>query len=205
MPTLRLILWPSVITLLISVARFFAETNELVTSRSGGAGAALGITWLTFVFGAWFGLQLGRKGLGPKRSPALPFVTLMVIAGGVAWQFGPMRDADTSDATFEKLRSAVLVLVAIACAMATVCAIVWPRLAWTMLCYAIPARATVVVLTWLAKVYECDTHYTKFGPPGIERDLPTTMVSASLAQFGFWVPFSVVAGVTAGAWFGKRR
>ncbi|MCB9877724.1 MAG: hypothetical protein H6835_09005 [Planctomycetes bacterium] len=205
MPTLRLILWPSLITLLISVARFFAETNELVTARSGGALAPLGITWLTFVFGAWFGRQLGRKGQGPKRSPALPFLTLLVIVGGIAWQFGPLRDADTSDATFEQLRRAVLVLVAIACAMATVCAIVWPRLAWTMLCYAILARATVVALTWLAKVFECDTHYTKFGPTGIERDLPETMLSASLAQFGFWVPFTVVAGVTAGALFGKRR
>lgn len=205
MSTLRLILWPSVITLLVSVARFFAETNELVNRQSGGDLTPLGITWMPFVFGAWFAMSLGRKGLGPKRSPALPLVTLLVIVGGGVWQFAPLRNADTSDATFEQLRHAVIVLVAIACSMATVCAIVWPRLAWTMLCYAIPARVTVVGLTWLAKVYECDTHYTKFGPMGIERDLPTTMTSASLAQFGFWVPFSIVAGVATGAWFGKRR
>ena len=59
--------------------------------------------------------------------------------------------------------------------------------------------ATVVVITYSAKVQDWDTHYTKFGPAGIERDLGETMFAASVAQMGFWVAFSVIGGVLAGA------
>ena len=66
--------------------------------------------------------------------------------------------------------------------------VVWHRLAWTLLLYAIPARVTVVAFTWLAKQNGWDTHYTKFGPAGIERPMGETIAAASLAQLGFWIP-----------------
>ena len=55
-----------------------------------------------------------------------------------------------------------------------------------------------MLLTWLAKHEGWDTHYTKFGPAGIERDLPGTLVSASIAQFGFWIPLTILGGTLAG-------
>lgn len=205
--TFRLIRWPTLLTLAVSVARLIAERLGGVTTRSGGAGAWLGITWLTFVFGAWFGFRLARAGATPRRAPVWPWATLalLALAGTVAWQFRPLLDADRSDATFARLRQAVLVVVAVAVPLAVGMFALWPRLACTMLCYALLARATIVALTVLAKLQGWDTHYTKFGPPGIERDLPETIVAAALAQGGFWVPFTVIGGTFAGSWFARRR
>ncbi|HEB53038.1 MAG TPA: hypothetical protein ENI87_07285 [bacterium] len=84
-------------------------------------------------------------------------------------------------------------------------AVLWPRLAWTLLLYAAPSRALVVGITWLAKQQGWDTHYTKFGPTGIERDMAETLLSATLAQSGFWTPFTIVCGCVIGAWFGAKR
>ena len=205
--TLRLILWPSLITLVISVARFVAEVNGSVTTQSGGAGALLGITWCVFVFGAWFGWRLAKGGDGPRVRLAFVWalLALAAIAATIAYGFRPLLQADRSDATFAALRQAVLTIVAVAIVCAAATSLVWPRLAWTMLLYAIPARLTVVALTWLAKNQGWDTHYQKFGPPGIERDMADTLISASVAQLGGWVPFTIVGGVLAGSLFGRAR
>lgn len=205
--TFRLVLWPTMLTLAVSIARLVAERQGVVTTRSGGAGAWLGITWLTFVFGAWFGFRLARAGALPRRVPIWPWSTiaLLLLIGAGMWQFRPLLEADQSDTTFAQLRQAVLILVGIATILAIAMFVLWPRLAWTLLCYAVPARATVVALTALAKAQGWDTHYTKFGPPGIERDLPETIAGAALAQGGFWVPFTVIGGTFAGAWFAGRR
>ena len=205
--TLRLILWPMLLTAAVSVARLLTERFGVVTTRSGGAFAWLGITWLGFVFGAWFAIRLRRAGSSPRvRAPwAWTTLALLAIAAVAAWQFRPLFDADRSEATFARVRSAVLVIVAVTVPVSLTMFALWPRLAWTLLCYAIPARLTVLALTVLAKVLEWDTHYTKFGPPGIERDLPGTIVAATIAQSGFWVPFTIVSGTFAGMWFATRR
>ena len=71
--------------------------------------------------------------------------------------------------------------------------------------HALPTRLVVFLITWFAKVQGYDTHYVKFGPPGIERDLPETLLATALAQGGFWVPFTVVCGVAIGVWFARGR
>ncbi|MFN3243517.1 MAG: hypothetical protein ACE37K_18580 [Planctomycetota bacterium] len=207
MSTLRLILWPSLITALVSTARLVAEINEWVPPRSGGALHPLGISWLAIVFGAWFGMQLRREGSTPRIWPAWPWslIGFAAIVASVGWQFGPLLEADQSEETFAKLRVAVLTLAGIASTLMVGMFVLWPRLALTMLCYAIPARALVVVFTLLAKQMEWDTHYTRFGPTGIERDLPSTMLSTAIAQGGFWVPWTVTAGFLLGAMFGRKR
>lgn len=207
MSTLRLILWPSLITALVSTARLVAEVNGWVPPKSGGALHPLGISWLAVVFGGWFGLRLRRAGSAPRIQPAWPWslIGFAAIVASVGWQFGPLLDAQPSEETFAKLRSAVLTLAAITSTLMAGMFVLWPRLAWTMLCYALPARALVVAFTWLAKQMDWTTHYTKFGPPGIERDMPSTMLSAAIAQGGFWVPWTVVAGFLLGATFGRKR
>lgn len=129
----------------------------------------------------------------------------MLIVAAIAWQFGPLIEADQSDETFQNVRSAVLVLAATATTMALVNFAIWPRLFVLMLCYAVPTRAIVIGITWLAKHSGWNTHYTKFGPPGIELDMANTMVSAAIAQCTFWIPWTIVAGFAAGSFFGKRR
>ena len=206
MDTFRLIFWPSLLTALISTARLVAEVNEWVLPSSGGALHPLGITWLAIVFGGYFAFKLARAGSTSSMRPAWPWalVAMLAIIGSIAWHIGPLRDAPASEASFELLRGAVLMLAAIATTLAVAMFAVWPRLAWTMLCYAVPARLLVVAFTWLAKHYQWNTHYTKFGPMGLERSMDETMLGAVMAQGGFWVPFTVVAGCMVGSFFAKR-
>ena len=205
--TLRLVLGPLLLTTLVCVARLVGEVQGWISPRSGGALHPLGISWLTFVFGAWFATRLRNVGSAPHlaRPRTVATLTLLGLAAAVAWQFGPFAEQPADDATFVRLRSAVLLLVALASAAAAVAFAVWPRLAWTMLCYALPTRLVVFLITWFAKVQGYDTHYVKFGPPGIERDLPDTLLATALAQGGFWVPFTVVCGVAIGVWFARGR
>ena len=206
MKTLRLILLPTLVTLAVSAMRLTGEVQGWVHSQSGGALHLLGISWLPFAFGPLFAVLLVRDGSRPRLRAAWPWglIALGLLAAAVMWRFGPLLSATDSDETWAMLRSSVVVLVAIAVALAASKALVWPRLAWTLLCYAIPARVAVVAITWLAKHMEWETHYTKFGPPGMERDMGTTLVSASIAQLGFWTPYTIIAGFVFGAMIGRR-
>lgn len=206
-PLRRLLLWPSLLTAAISGFRLLAEVNGWLTSVSGGRLVPVGITWCIFVFGGWFGWRLAAADSGPRVRHAFVWALLAFLAAAAtaALGFRPLVGADQSEATFTAVRAVVLTAAAVTTVGAIGMFVVWPRLAWLMLLYAVPARALVVALTWLAKTQGWDTHYTKFGPTGIERDLATTMVSASLAQFGFWVPLTIVGGTLAGSLFARRR
>lgn len=204
---LRLILWPTIVTLLVNVARLVVEQQKAGTTQSGGAGYWLGITWLVFLFGGWFGWQLRRQGSAPTLRPAWAWslVALLVIAGTVVWQFSSIDRTDSRPEALPPVRTAVLTIIAVAVPLALLQFAVWRRLAVAMLLYGVIARATVVGLTWLAKYQGWDTHYTKFGPGGIQVDMEATMVSATIAQFGFWVAFTIVGGVLAGSIVGGRK
>ena len=200
--TLRLLLWPSLLTLAISLVRVASEVQGWLSTASGGRGLPLGITWCIFVFGGWFGHRLARAGAGPRVTRAWLWASLATVAavGTVAYGFRPPLGADRDEATFALVREAVVRAVVVAALAGSAMFVVWPRLAGTLLLYGLGARLTVLAITWLAKHQGWDTHYTKFGPPGIEREaMADTMWSAAIAQLGFWVPFTVVGGTLAGA------
>ncbi|MGE3172055.1 MAG: hypothetical protein AB7O97_05465 [Planctomycetota bacterium] len=201
--SLRMILWPSVLTLLVGIARLVAELQGWTTRQTGGALAPLGIVWLGFAFGGWFAWRLGRLGHGaPTRRRWIPaLIALLVIVAVVGSQFAGVDRQDRSEAAFAALRHTVLLLCGVAIAAALLAAWAWPRLAWVMLLYAIPARLTVVAMTVLARQQGWDTHHVKFGPAGIEVPMADTAISATVAQLGFWVPFTVVSGVLVGTAF----
>jgi hypothetical protein len=204
---LRLLLWPTVLTLLVNVARLVVQLQGWTTTQSGGGGAWLGITWLGILCGAWFGWRLARAGSTARLQPAWPWplLSFLAIVGAVLWGFSGIDRGDSSEAAFPALRSAVLTGVAVAVAGALVQFFVWSRLALVLLLYALFARFTVVFLTWLAKDRGWDTHYTKFGPGGIQRDMAGTIESAVTAQIGFWVPFTIVSGMFAGCIVAGRQ
>jgi hypothetical protein len=195
-----LVWWPTLLSVAVSALRLYLEVQGEVPPASGGAFNPIGITWLVFLFGAWFGWRLGRAGSRPMLRPGWVWSLLafLALAGVVAWQISPLDRTDRSDVAYQLLREAVQGIVVVAIPIAGATFAVWPRLAATLLAYAIPARLTVVALTWLAKHNGWDTHYTKFGPAGIERRVEETAYAASVAQLGFWVPFTVIAGSLAG-------
>ncbi len=201
------LLWPALLTFAVSVARLFAEVQGLMNQQSGGAFALLGITWLVFVFGAWFALQMRRSDSAPARQPAWLWglVPLLAVGGTAVWRFAQVDRSDQSDAAFTSLREHVLIITGVAVVAAVVAFAIWPRLALTLLGYGVAARLGVLALTALAKQMDWQTHYTKFGPAGIERDFATTMTSAALAQLVFWVSFTVVAGTFTGCVVAGRR
>ena len=88
-PIVRLILVPSVITLLITLLRITGELRHwsptFFNSSPGGGGALVGITWLVLVFGVYFALKLASDGNGPAsvgRSIGMAVLGLVVMAFG---------------------------------------------------------------------------------------------------------------------------
>jgi len=206
--TFRLILWPSVITLAITAVRLLGEVEGWINVDAGGAFALLGITWCVFVFGGWFGLHLARAGSVPRvtRAPLWLLLLALAIMAVAGWQFGGLDRKDTSDAAFELLREKGLIVCVCALVAMLVTFALWPRQAWTMLCYGVVARLGVLAATWLAKHQGWETHHVKFGPAQIQREsMADTMIGAAFPQLLFWVPFTVVMGTLTGSLFARRR
>lgn len=204
--TLRLILLPTILTLGITIARVVGELQGWVDTISGGIGVLLGISWLIPVVGAWFGWRLAKAGHLPRVQRAFWPMLLFALAivGTAAWRFAPLDPKGTTEADLAALRLGVQWLAAVTSGAAVLTFLVWGRLAWTLLCYGLIARATVVGITWLAKTENWDTHYTKLGPAGIERPLADTMAATTLAQFGVWTSLTVVGGTLIGSLFARR-
>ncbi len=206
--TLRLILWPSVITLVINIVRAVGQHEGWFTKASGGGGALVGITWLPLVFGPWFAWRLRKGGSTPRvaRPWTWSLLAVLPLVIGGALTVPALLDANADEAGYATLRTAALAAIAGAVIGAIRQFVVWPRLAWILLVYAIPARLTVVALTWFAKSNGWDSHYTKFGPKGWEFDMEGTMSRAALMQLGFWVPVAVLSGTLLGtALFGRAK
>jgi hypothetical protein len=204
--TLRLLFWPLLLTLLLSIGRLVGEVQGSLGAASGGAGSPFGITWLLFVFGGWFGFRLRAQGSRPMMQPTwLWWGLLLAVPVGAFFWFTRGVDLMGKDAATEaNVKQLVTTLAIIAPPTAGLCFAVWPRLAWTLFCYGLGARLIVLGITALAKHMAWDTHYTKFGPAGFEYDFATTMTNAAVAQFGIWVPITMLAGGFVGSWFGRR-
>ncbi|MBK8978987.1 MAG: hypothetical protein IPM29_24085 [Planctomycetes bacterium] len=197
---LRTILWPAVVTLLVTAARLALEARGTITTASGGGGALLGITWLAPLFGAWFGWRLAHAGSRPRLPYGfgIALLGLLAMVASVAVSFGGLDPTDRSDDALRAMSDALPVIVGVAVGAAAVAFCLWPRLAWTLLLYAIPVRLGVLAATWYAKHAGLDTHYTRFGPAAFEFGMAETMRRAAAAQLGFWTLFTVVAGSVAG-------
>lgn len=204
--TLRLLSWPLLLTLLLSIGRLVGEVQGSLGAASGGAGSPFGITWLLFVFGGWFGFRLRAQGSRPMMQPAWLWwgLLLALLVGAFVWFTRGVDLMGKDAATEAAVKDLVTTMAIVAVPTAGLCFAIWPRLAWTLLCYGLGARAMVLGITGLAKHMGWDTHYTKFGPAGFEYDMATTMTNAAVAQLGIWVPITMLAGGFVGSWFGRR-
>ena len=196
----QLILVPSVITLAITLLRLIGELQHWPTvlfSRSaGGGGAIIGITWLAFVFGAYFALKLASSGDAPAsagRAIGFAILGFLLMFGG-AFLIAP---ADATHIRFPGKEIAGFVLMLAGAALPFFS---WSALAKVLLAYGYAARIPVLIIMYFAIKGNWDTHYS-LGPPGVE--FPSFWSKfiqiAVLPQMIFWIAFTIVGGSLAGA------
>ena len=201
-----LVLIPAILTLVVTVLRLVGELNQWDTMwvgrpKAGGDGALLGISWLMFIFGFWFGLRLQRSGNGVAN----PNKTLLLAAVAVAAPFATLAICQSLDLVFipsaetpGEMRGMGYFLGALGlgCLLALAA---WPRVALTLLVYGLLARIPVVVVTWLAVHYEWNTHHTKVPA---EFNLPAdadTMSFLLMPQLTFWPMLTIIFGTGCAA------
>jgi hypothetical protein len=194
-----LILVPSLITLAVTVLRLVGELNDwpsaLFAKQAGGAGAIIGIVWLIFLFGFYFGLKLARSGPAPRAGAAigqtllaLGVVLVPVLIVSRVLKLGPTVVLPTA---------IVLGLFASWIAWRA-----WPALGRTLLAYGLAARIPVIIVMLIAMLQNWGTHYDVV-PPGYPVDTPTLAKWFQIGvvpQLFIWVsPFTIVLGALCGA------
>lgn len=212
---LSLVLWPAVITLAVTVLKLVGQLKGwpewLVGKPEVGSAGVIGIVWLVFVFGLWFGVRLDRAGRGPRS----PGKSLLICVVGIAAAIGAMQGALAAGLAFfpsPEQPGEPRGMPYFVGAMLLGCAFVvfaWGRAALVSFVYALFARIPVVIVTWLALHYGWDTHHVKLGD-GFTRP-PDDQLFAFLAmpQLVFWPILTVMIGTAMAClgalMFGKRR
>jgi len=190
---------PSVITLAVTLLRLVGELQRwpsvLFGRQGGGGGSIIGITWLVFVFGAYFALKLSAAGKAPQspgRAIGYSLVGLVLAMGG-AFLAAPVEVNHLSFPGKELVGIALIVAGTILPFRS------WPDLAQVLVAYGYSVRIPVLIIMYFSIKGNWDTHYS-LGPPGVE--FPSFWSKfiqiAVIPQMIFWIAFTIVAGSLAG-------
>jgi hypothetical protein len=190
-PLHKLVLVPALITLAFSLLRLIGEmrgwSSTLFSTDPGGPGSVIGIVWLVPIFGFWFGWRLAAAGHAPKRPGLAEMWHLLGIALIVA--------VGVCLTLLELKLPRSLVPAAIANVIILVLPLrAWPSLFQVNLLYGLLARLPVIVITFFAVPRKLGTHYEKLGDQNLQMDPLPKALWLSLAQIGFWVPFTILFG-----------
>jgi hypothetical protein len=206
-PALPLVLWPSLLTLGVTLLRLVGELRgwspQYFSRLPGGGLAVVGISWLPPLAGAWLGFRLARGGVpspSPVRATLWPAVGL---AAGLGLGFGLERVLKPSWTANFALWAAVSV------AVAAVAFAAWPALGRLLLVYAYAARVPVAIVAALAVWRGWGTHYD-LPPPGFPAmpRLGRWLWTGLLPQVTIWVAWTVATGAIFGAlghWLASRH
>lgn len=199
--TSRLIFYPAVLTLAVTILRLVGELNHWsrswFTTEMGAS--IVGIVWLAPVLGIYFAVKLVRSGNGPESYlRALGFAILgiaIVLARGIIARplgfFG-------LEPTFHVRLLYIWTLLA---AAALVTRPGWPALFKTLLGYGYSARIPIAVIMFFALRGDWGTHYDRAPsdlPVGIGA-WPKYFWVGLFPQLVFWVGFTVVTGMFFGS------
>jgi hypothetical protein len=204
---LSLVIVPALLTLGVTVLRLVGEIRGWdptwfgVAEAGGGTGpgegkALLGISWLIFVFGLWFGYRLVRRGDGPRSRTKALVVSLVAIAV----MFGGVVALGAADLVFVPQPDnpgeprGLIYFVAVLAVGSAISAIAWGRAALVLFVYALLARIPVVIITWIALQQGWNTHYTQvptFFTHVTEADRTAFLL---MPQATFWPAITVVFG-----------
>ncbi|PYV86618.1 MAG: hypothetical protein DMG05_19235 [Acidobacteria bacterium] len=193
----RLILVPSVITLMVTILRLIGElqhwSSVWFNPGAGGGGAIMGITWLVPIFGVYFALKLSGPGERPERvgrAIMLAVLGFLVMVGGTFITFAPPIQ-------FPGKVVAGFLLMAAAAALQLPA---WPALFKTLLAYGYAARIPVALVMFFAIQGHWGTHYDALPPGFSEMSFWATYVRIGLLpQLIFWVVFTVIVGSLFGS------
>jgi hypothetical protein len=188
-----------VITLAVTLLRLIGELQHwptvLFNRSAGGGGAIIGISWLAFVFGAYFALKLASAGEAPTsagRVILFAILGLVLVIGGTVF----IAPADATHIRFPGKEIVGLVLMLGGAALPF---FAWSALSKVLIAYGYAARIPVLIIMYFSIKGNWDTHYS-LGPPGAE--FPSFWSKfiqiAVLPQMIFWVVFTIVAGSLAG-------
>jgi hypothetical protein len=206
-PIARLILIPSVLTLVVTLLRVVGELRHwspiLFNPTPGGGGALVGITWLVPIFGIYFAIKLSGAGEGPAgagRAIGLAALGLAVLAGGSILTIAPQIHLPGKEVI------GLLLMVAAAALQFKA----WPVLSKTLLAYGYAARIPVAIVMFFAIRGNWGTHYDAL-PPGFSDTSfwPKYLQIGLFPQLIFWVAFTMVVGTLFGsiaaAIFSRRK
>ncbi|MBM4059712.1 MAG: hypothetical protein FJ265_01245 [Planctomycetes bacterium] len=211
---LSLVLVPSLLTLLVTVLRLVGQLagwspRFFGLPEAGGSMAIVGIGWLIFVFGLWFGFRVQRSGAGVRsrgRALAISALAVAVMFGGLAL----CRALDLvwfPDADHPGPVRGMSWFICLAALGVVIAACAWPRMALLLFVYAVLARIPVLAVTWLALEFGWETHYVKL-PPGLPAPAPEELFTVlAMPQVTFWPAITIVAGTVMaclGALLGGR-
>ncbi len=200
----RTALPPALVALVMTLLRLAGELrgwSETWFSRATGGlvpASALswivGITWLALPFGAWFAWRLARSGL-PKPRAGRAVVAAVL---GIVLLYGGGQLLSVVRIGFPAF---LLAIWGVAVLAAIVAWQAWPALGRVLLAYGVLSRAVVAVVMLLAMRGQWGTHYDYADEPGV-RELPlgtAYLLFAFLPQLVFWVGYTIVLGMLAGA------
>ena len=203
----RLILVPAVICLGVTLLRLVGELqhwNEFWFSRApGGGGSPIGISWLTLIFAAYFGIKLAKAGETPKSylRVALTALAGIIILAGAAFITGQPPIVAWK----------IVVLIALTVLAIAIQYTAWPKLFKTLLAFGYAVRIPVAILMFFAIRGKWGTHYDvlpndQFVDSGFWS---TYMQIGFFPQMVLWIAFTVVIGglfaAVAAAIAGRRK
>jgi hypothetical protein len=190
----RLILVPAVICLGVTILRLVGELqnwHEFWFSRApGGGGSPIGVSWLTLIFAAYFGVKLAKAGETPKSYGR---VILSAVAG-ILIMFGALLISMTGGLPAPTWKTVLLLALIVVAAAIQYPA--WPKLFKTLIAFGYAVRIPVAIVMYLAIRGKWGTHYDVLPTP----DFPDTGFWSTYMQIGFlpqmifWIAITVVLG-----------
>jgi hypothetical protein len=200
----RTALPPALVALAVTLLRLAGELrgwSEAWFSRAtsgllpaGAASWLVGITWLALPFGAWFAWRLLRSGTATPRAGR----AVLVAAVALVVLYGGTRLVGRLGLGFPAFLLAIWTVGVLAAVLAFQA---WPALGRVLLAYGLLSRAVVALVMFLAMRGRWGTHYDYADVPRVQ-ELPFGTAYVMLAfvpQLVFWVAYTIVVGMVAGA------
>src|SRR4029453_1380505 len=190
---LRMILFPSLITLGVTVLRLIGELQHwsatLFNPKPGGGGAIFGISWLAVVFAIYFAVRV-QKSRQPLERPGRAIgLTLLSLALCVAGTFLMYRAIQTAS-VIAWVPSMIVI-----CGGIYLMRFAWPSYWAVMMAYALAARIPVIIVMYFAIKGNWGTHYDSPGPAFVPADWwPEFIHTGLFPQLLLWIPYPVVVG-----------